>query len=35
MPFGWLGAKALLATGDEVAGEGDLRHEHERLLALR
>ena len=35
MPFGGLGAEALLAAGDEMAGERDLGHEHERLLALR
>ena len=35
MPFGWLGAEALLAAGDEMAGERDLGHEHQRLLALR
>ena len=35
MPFGWLGAEALLAAGDEMTGERDLGHEHKRLLALR
>ena len=35
MPFGRLGAEALLAAGDELAGEGNLGHQHERLLALR
>ena len=34
MPFGGLGAEALLAAGDEMAGEGDLGHQHQRLLAL-
>ena len=35
MPFGGLGAEALLAAGDEMAGQRDFGHEHERLLALR
>src|SRR6185295_18856281 len=34
MPLGGLGAEALLATGDELAGERDLGHEDESLFAL-
>ena len=33
MPFGGPGAEALLAAGDELAGQRDLGHEHQRLLA--
>ena len=32
VPLGGLGAEALLAAGEEGAGERDLGHEHERLL---
>ncbi len=34
MPFGGARAEPLLAAGEELAGERDLRHEHQRLLAL-
>ena len=33
MPFGGPGAEALLAAGDELAGERDLGHQHQHLLA--
>ena len=35
MPFGGPRAEALLAAGDELAGERDLRHQHEHLLPAR
>jgi hypothetical protein len=35
MPLGRLGAEPLLAAGDEMSGERDLGHQHQRLLALR
>ena len=34
MPLGRLGAEPLLAAGDEMSGEGDLGHQHQRLLAF-
>ena len=35
MPLGRLGAEALLATRDELAGQRDFGHEDERLLPAR
>ena len=35
MPLGGLGAEALLATRDELAGQRDFGHEDERLLPVR
>ena len=34
MPFGGPRAEALLAAGDELTGQRDLGHQHQRLLAL-
>ena len=35
MPLGGTGAEALLAAGDELAGERDLGHQHEHLAPAR